>query len=166
MRLSDVYYEVEVNVSPEKAWDVLTRYGDIGDFHPSLKSSRSVDGSPVGLEMGSARQCVIPNGRKDVTLWEKVIDLKEGEKFTYDVYEWKNFPLQRMHFTFGVRERQNKTLLYQQMAYRLRPGFLSGLMKGKLRSGARDGLIGFKHFMETGEIKPDMERLKKKYREF
>ncbi|MCV0429654.1 MAG: hypothetical protein K5905_29790 [Roseibium sp.] len=47
----------------------------------------SVNSSPVRLDKGTAHQCVIPNRHKDVILWEEVIDLKNGERSTYDVYE-------------------------------------------------------------------------------
>ncbi len=164
MKLSDLYYEVEVNVPSQKAWEVLARYGDVGDFHPSLKSSRSLNGSPVTVAMGADRECTIPNGRKDIVVSEKVIDYKEGEKFTYDVYAWKNFPLRKMQNTFGVVVRAGKTIIFQRSAYRLKPGFLTGLMKGKVRSGMREVLIAYKHILETGEEKPDLKLLRKRYR--
>lgn len=47
------------------------------------------------------------------------------------------------------------------MKYRLRSGFLTGIMKGKIRGAARDTLIGYKHFMETKEPNIDIKVLRK-----
>ena len=164
MKLTEVYYEMPVDVSPQEAWAVINRYGDVGDINGVLKSSKAVNGSANEGSMGADRMCVIPNGKKDILVWEKIIDFKEGSHLTYDVYQWENFPLNKMHNTFGVKVKGGQTYIYQRSKYRLKPGFLSGIMKGKLRGGAREALTGFKHFLETGEARVDPKVLKKQYR--
>jgi len=165
MKLTEIYYEVTVNTSPQKAWEVLSSYGDVASFHTGVKSSQALNGSSTIAGPGADRECIIPNGRKDIVVHEKITDFREGESYTYDVYSWVNFPLSRMHNTFGVkRDNAGRTVIYQRTQFRLKPGFLTGIMKGKLRSGAREGLIAYKHFMETGERNADMKALKKKYK--
>jgi len=165
MKLAEVYYEIVVDVSPQKAWEVLASYGNVGDFHAGLKSSRALNGSSVAAKMGADRECTIPNGRKDIIVREKITNFEDGKSYTYDVYDWVNFPLRRMRNTFGVKVGGGgKTVLYQRTQFRLKPGFLTVILKGKLRGAARDGLIAYKHFMETGEPNVDMKSLKKKFR--
>lgn len=165
MKLTEVNYEMPVNVTAEKAWEVLASYGDVGDFHTGIKSSEALNGSPTYAEKGADRICVIPNGKKNIIIREKITDINFGNEYTYNVYDWENFPLARMHNTFGVRKNGSvNSIIYQRTLFRLKPGFLTAIMKGKLKSGARDTLIGYKHFMETGEPNVDMKILKKKYR--
>lgn len=165
MKLKTVQYEMVVNVTPQQAWEVLADYGDVASFHPQLESSRSLNGSSSKAALGCDRECVIPNGKKKVVVKEKIYDFVEGQYYTYDVYEWKNFPLNAMHNTFGVKtNREGKTIIYQITDFRLKPAFLTGFMKGKIRSSARDSLLGYKHFMETGERNANIEVLRKKYK--
>ncbi|AUP80858.1 hypothetical protein C1H87_19950 [Flavivirga eckloniae] len=82
---------------------------------------------------------------------EKIINIKDGEYYIYDVYDWEDFPLKKMNNTFGVKvNAQGKTTIYQITEYRLKPRFLTWIMKGEMRSQARTALISYKHYMETG----------------
>ena len=165
MKLMQVNYELVVNVTPEKAWNVLANYGNVGSFHSSLKSSKSINGSNNKAKMDCERECIIPNGKKEIMVREKITEIIEGQYYTYDVYEWKNFPLKKMFITYGVKtNNEGETVIYQNSEYRLNPRFLTWPMKGKLRNGARESLIAYKHYMETGEKKVDNKILKKKYK--
>lgn len=165
VKLKKVVYEMEVDATPEKAWEVLSSYGDVAHFHSQLESSKSLNGSSNKASLGCDRECVIPNGKKKIVVKEKIYDYVEGQYYTYDVYEWTNFPLHTMHNTFGVKTNpEGKTVIYQITDYRLKPAFLSGMMKGKLRNSARASLIGYKHYIETGEKNADPKELLAKYK--
>lgn len=165
MKLTKVEYEMVVNVTPQKAWEVLADYGNVAGFHSQLESSRSLNGSSSKAELGCDRECVIPDGKKKIVVKEKIYEFVEGQYYTYDVYEWTNFPLNAMHNTFGVKTNsEGKTVIYQITNYRLKPGFLTGFMKGKIRSSARTSLLGYKHYMETGEKNADPKIIKAKYK--
>ena len=70
-----------------------------------------------------------------------------------------------MHNTFEVKVNSDgKTIIYQTTKYRLKPRFLTWLMKGKLRKVSRETLIAYKHYMETGEKNVNFKILKKKYK--
>ena len=166
MKLTRVQYEMVVNTTPKKAWEILADFGNVGKFHPQLESSKSVNGSAAKAELGCDRECVITDGKKKIYVKEKIIDYVEGQYYTYDFYEWKNFPLNKSLNTFGVKMNgEGKTVIYSIINYRLKPGFLTILMKGKVRSSARESLLGYKHYLETGEIKADMKSLKERYRQ-
>ncbi len=168
IRLKIIEYEMVVNVAPEKAWEILASYGDVGTYHAGLNSSSSINGSPNEAEMDCERICYIPRTkRKEIMVKEKIIAIKEGEYYTYDVYEWENFPIKKMHNTFGVKTNdKGETVIYQITNFRMKPGFLTGLMKGRLRKGAREALISYKHYMETGEKRVALKELKKTYKAF
>lgn len=166
IKLKTIQYEVPVNVAPEKAWKIFESYGDIGTFHAGLESSSSINGSSNTAKMDCERICYIPRTKtKNIMVKEKIIDYKKGEYYTYNVYEWENFPLKKMYNTFGVKtNNKGETIIYQLTNFRLKPGFLTGMMKGKLRKGARETLLGYKHYMETGEKRVALKELKKQYK--
>lgn len=165
MKLKKVKTELVVNVPQEKAWEVLSSFGDVGSYHSGIVDSKSLNGSQNDAEFGCSRECVLSEGKKPIVVREKIIEIKEGQYFVYDVYDADNFPVTKMLVTFGTRSNaKNETVIYFENSYLLKPKFLSGLMKGKIRSGGYDALIAYKHYMETGEKNADMESLKKKYK--
>lgn len=166
MKLKTVSNEMVVFVSPEKAWSVLADFGQIGDFHTGVLSSKSLNNSPNEAGLGCERECVITEGRKPIVIKERIVEFKESQSYTYDVYEWQNFPISKMYVTFGVKTNQmGQTVIYQRNDFRLKPGFLTGIMKGKIRKGGFDSLLAYKHFMETDEKNVDIKTLKKKYKD-
>jgi hypothetical protein len=160
MKLTKLEYEVPVEVSDEKAWEVLARYADVGDFHAVVVQSSSIGDKVQGI--GAERYCELPD---KVEVWERIYEWNEGESYKYDVYKWKKFPLKKMLTTFGVRKKSTspQVWIYQAVEYRLSPGILTPIMKGKLRGALREGLIAYKHFMETGEPNADSKALLRRY---
>ncbi len=161
MKLSRVEYEVPVDVTSEKAWSILARFVDVGEFHSGVLKSKIIGEKSSGA--GASRCCELP---KNVTVYERILEWNDGQSYTYDVYEWKNFPLKKMLTTFGVQSKlpQRRTIVRQVVDYRLSPGFLTPIMKGTLRKAVRDTLLGYKHFMETGEANVDLRKLRESYR--
>lgn len=165
MKLKAVENEMIVNVSPEKAWGILADFGEIGSFHTGVLSSKSINNSGNEAVLGCERECVLTDGKKPIVIKERIIEIKDTQYYTYDVYEWENFPIAKMLVTFGVKiNDKGQTVIYQKNEFRLKPGFLTGLMKGKIRKGGRETLLAYKHFMETGEKNLDIKILKKKYK--
>ena len=160
MKLAHLEYEMPVDVSTEKAWEVLARFTDVGDFHPGVLKSMANGAKRSGLD--TDRTCELPG---KVIVHERIYEWNEGSSYRYDVYAWKKFPLKKMLTTFGVRRKAGSphVWIYQVVDYRLSPGFLTTIMKGKLRTALRDTLLGYKHFMETGEANADMKTLRKRY---
>ncbi len=160
MKLTHLEYEVPVAVSAEKAWEVLARFTDVGDFHSGVLKSAANGAKREGV--GTDRTCELPG---KVVVHERICEWNEGSSYKYDVYAWKKFPLKKMLITFGVRRKASspEVSIYQTVDYRLSPGFLTVIMKGKVRTSLRDGLLGYKHFMETGEANADMKALRKRY---
>ncbi len=164
-KLTTTAYELTVNVSPDQAWDVLNSYGDVGDFHTSVTSSKPVNDSKIEAYNGCERECTIENGKKDIVVVEKIVEYVEGQYYKYDVTKATNFPVHKFFNTFGVKQNnEGKTVIYVKSEFRLDPGFMTPLAKGKLKKGNKETLLAYKHFMETGEKNVDMKELKKKYK--
>jgi hypothetical protein len=158
MKLTRIEYEVPVNGSAEAAWKTLARYSDVAKFHPGVLESSAVGEQLHGV--GARRICLLPD---KVTVHERIVEWKEGSHYTYDVYDWKNFPLKKMLATFGVRTRGESTSIYQVVEFRLSPALLTPLLKGKLKRSVREVLLGYKHYVETSENKVDTRLLRQRY---
>ena len=166
IKLTEITDEIVVDVSPEKAWMVLNSYGDVGSYHAGVASSFSLKGSSNEAEMGGERECTIENGKKDIVVVEKIVEIVEGSHYKYEVTKSENFPIQKFYNTFGVKTNaMNQTVIFIKSQYRLDPGFLTGLAKGKLKKGNHQALISYKHYMETGEPNVDAKTLKRMYRD-
>ena len=164
VKLKNAYYELVVNASVKEAWAALAQYGNVGDFHSGVSKSHYI--SDENLEMGCERYCEIPNGKKTINIKERIVDIDQGTFYQYDVYEWENFPLKKMLVTWGVKKNEKgQTVMYNSIDYRLKPGMLTGMMRGKMKKNARDGLISYKHHIETGESNVATKELRKKYSE-
>lgn len=165
MKLIQTGYEMVVNITPEKAWETLAIYGDIATYHDGVVSSESLNDTNNIAQLGCDRICHLDNGKRKVMVKEKIIDFSEGNYYTYEVYDWENFPLKTMFNTFGVKTNSDgETVIYQTTKYRLKPRFLTWFMKGKIKSNARIAIMSYKHYMETGEKKTSVDILKKKYK--
>lgn len=163
IKLTTIKSELIVNVSKEEAWKVINSYSNVGDFHSGVTSSKAINGSPVIGEMGCERQCYIQSGKKEFTVDEKIIEFKEGSHYKYEAHS-DDFPAKAFYNTFGVTvNTSGQTIIYVKSEYRLKPGFMTGLAKGKLTAGNEDALLFYKHFMETGEKNADAQMIKEKY---
>ncbi|MFV1989660.1 MAG: SRPBCC family protein [Acidimicrobiales bacterium] len=152
IKLTTVTSEIAVDASAEAIWDALSHFGDVASFHSGVRTSTPTEGFSDVAALGTERICKVPDGKREVTLVERITDFSEGEYYRYEVYEWKNFPLQAMFFAFEIVEKgSGKRVLQLSQHYRLKPGFLTRPMKYKIRQQQRTILLGYKHYIETGE---------------
>jgi Polyketide cyclase / dehydrase and lipid transport len=150
--LTAVKSEIAIDATAGEIWDALTRFGDVSSFHAGVDLSTAGDDFGDEAALGSERTCVVKDGRRVITLHERITEYEEGECYRYEVFDWKNFPLQVMFFGFEIEEKTDggRSLSLVQN-YRLKPGVLTGLMKWKIRQQQRTILLGYKHYVETGE---------------
>lgn len=164
IKLIEISEELVVNVSPERAWEVINSYGDVGSYHSGITSSISLNGSENEGSLGCERQCTIENGKNDVVVDEKIIEYVEGSHYKYVVTRVENFPSKKFFNTFGVKTNDvGQTLIYVQTEYKMNNWFLDIMAKGNLKKGNKDALIFYKHYMETGEEKANPDTLRAKY---
>jgi len=166
MKLKNIHQEIPVNVTAEEMWKVLSHYGDVSSFHAGVEESYHVDGSINEAGMGCERVCNIIDMGLHIQLKERITELEEGKGYRYEVYEWKNFPIQKMFFGFSIlQDEQAKTWLRIDIDYRANPALLTPLMAWKMKKLAFDVLLGYKHHTETGEKKVPIKLLRKKYKQ-
>lgn len=162
-RLARVFHERVVDASPEEAWALLSDYGNVHAYAPVVTASGLLGDSPEsGLHCD--RSCSLDFQGRQVEIKERVFAWDEGSSFTYDVYEAQNFPLKKMHVTFGVRQDAlGRTVVYNIIDYRLKPGIMTGFMRRTMRRSAVTSVLSFKHYLETGEPASDAGILVDRY---
>ena len=162
-RLTRVYHERVVETSPAEAWAVLADYGGVHSYAPIVTASGLVGDSPeTGLDC--VRACDLDFQGRSVRIKERVFVWDEGRSYTYVVYDAVNFPLKKMHVTFGVRvDERGRTVLYNIIDYRLKPGFLTPVMRGQMKTSALTSVLSYKHYLETGASAPDPDTLVARY---
>ena len=165
MKLKNIHEEIKIQASPEQMWKVISQYGDVSNFHAGVVKSYKTGDSSNQASLGCERVCEIVDLGLNITLKERIVDFVEGKSYKYEVYEWKNFPLRRMLFGFTIVEiSPNQTVLAVDIEYKAKPAILTPLMAGKMRSLARDVLLGYKHYAETGEIRVPIKALRTRYK--
>ena len=152
VKLTEVKTSINIDSSSEKTWEVLSHYGDVSTFHGGVEKSVNHSGSTNKAALGAERTCDILDGKKEVVLKERITEYKEGSHYRYEVFDWKNFPLKMMFFGFSVKKiKHDRSQLHLIINYRLKPGFMTNMMKWKIRKLEREILLGYKHYIETGE---------------
>ncbi|MDA9120522.1 hypothetical protein N9J52_00650 [Flavobacteriales bacterium] len=154
------YYEYEVDKTLDEAWaEVAGNFINVGDIHKSINESHCESGDITEGE-GASRFCSINFNGKVLELKERITEVKEKEnrkEFTYEVYDNKGFPA-KVYNTWVVRVGDDgKTYLGNTFILRGNMAFLSGMMMKKLAKlgGLRNAVLGYVHYLETGEKKAD-----------
>ncbi len=164
MKLKNIHAEIKIHATPEKLWQVLSRYGDVSQFHGGVHESHSEGESKSDASLGCERVCNIVDMGLKIQLKERIVDYVEGISYRYDVYEWKNFPVQKMLFGFTILDSSaNRTTLAIDIDYLAKPAWLTLILAPKMRKLARDVLLGYKHYAETGEKRVPLKALKLRY---
>lgn len=163
MKLKRIYREISVNTTPKHLWDVIARYGDVSQFHAGVMQSYKEAGSENRASMGCERVCQVVDLGLKITLKERIVEFEEGCRYKYEVYEWKNFPIQKMFFGFTVVVHPGLTSLGIEIEYRAKPAFLTPVLAGKIKRLAHNVLLGYKNFAETGQLRVPVQELKKRY---
>lgn len=169
MKLKMIHEEMTIRASRQRLWQILQRYGDVSHFHAGVRHSQRVGTSDNLAAPGCERECHIVDMGLHITLKERIIDYQEGKSYTYEVYEWHNFPLARMELGFTLLDpagpllNENETVLAIDIAFKARPALLTPLLAGKMRRLARNVLLGYKHYAETGEQRAPLKTLQRRY---
>lgn len=161
-KVISIYHEVVVEASEEKIWKAIAHeYATIGDFHSGLISSYQVKGTP-STGIGAKRHCQID---KKMSVKEEIKIFDESKKmYSYDVYEFKKFPGRVFRYDMGVKRRGGKNYLYGRLSYRLKPGFMTGFMKGRMKKTNIENILVYKNYIENNDSsKPNAKKLRKDY---
>lgn len=152
IKLTECKTSVQIDALPEKVQEALSQYANVSNFHFGVEHSVARDDGKNKACLGAVRTCTVRDMGMKITLVERIIEYKEGQYYRYEVFKWKNFPLKVMFFAFSFKENPDGyTTLTLIQNYRLNPGFITGLMKWKIKALQRQILTGYKHYIETGE---------------
>ena len=166
MRLRAVSFETEIDADIDTVWaELADNYVNIHQIQAPITASYGLTNEPE-TGPGAVRHCDINfNGRK-VAIKERItdwIDRPDHKEYTYDVYETKGFPA-RVFNTWRVRVGSDgKTYLANVFYYRMQPAVMTRFMTGQMRRAARNGVLGYKHFLETGQRKTDHKEIVAQY---
>lgn len=164
MKLKKISQSTHINTSADNLWSVLLQFGDVSQFHAGVNSSCKETGSENQASLGTERTCKVVDLGLKITLKERIVDFVEGKSYRYEVYEWKNFPIQKMYFAFTILESDDEgSQLELAIEYKAKPAVLTPLMAGKIRKMISEILLGYKHFAETGEKRVPIKQLKNRY---
>lgn len=165
-----LYYEHVVDKTPEEVWEeVAMNYTKVARVSKAITGSHC-ESEGVTSGLGSKRYCAIDFGKKKVEVKEEVVDYKISDKrneFTYVVYESKGFPAE-VYNTWVVRVGDDgKTYLGTAFIMRANMSFMTGMLAKKLlkQGGVKNGVLSYKHYLETGEGNVDGVKLAEMYPE-
>lgn len=165
MELKQIHEDILIDVDADKMWSVLSQYGDVSQFHAGVAESYKEPGSDNTASLGCERVCNIIDLGLHITLKERILEFVEGRSYKYEVYEWKNFPIRKMFFGFTIYpQSDHQTALAINIEYKAKPAILTPILAGKMRRLARNVLLGYKHFTETGERRVPIKSLIKRYK--
>jgi hypothetical protein len=163
-----LYEEVTIDKSINEVWnEVAGNFINVGEIAKSINSSHCESGD-ITEGLGAARYCSIDFQGKTVEIKERIIDFRDcgdNREFTYDVYETKGFPA-KVYNTWVVRKGEDgKTYLGTVFIFRANLAFMTGMMGRKLTKlgGLRNGILAYKHYLETGEKNVDPKKLNELY---
>lgn len=165
-RFRAVDFETVVDVDIDTAWAELAgNYVDVQQIQAPIVASYGLPGEPE-TGPGAVRHCDIDFNGRDVAIKERIIDwidTPRHKEYTYDVYETKGFPA-RVFNTWSVRVGPDgRTHLRNVFYFRMKPAVMTRPSTGKIRTAARNGVLGYKHFLETGERRVDAKTLATRY---
>jgi len=128
----------------EKVWQtVAVGFGNVADYNPGIKASNFDSITKEGI--GTRRHCDTKDGGY---LKEEIIKWNESNFFKLKLID-TSFPISLIESKFSFSNEGNHTKLTQEFWYRMKPpmGWLSGLMKGKMRKTLENGLEGLDYFL-------------------
>ena len=136
-----IYIKVEKTIDHplELIWKTVAQgVGIVADYNPAIKASKF--DSDVKSGVGTKRHCDFePKGY----IKEEIIEWNDMESFKLKFTE-SSVPMSFLESKFSFARENGKTKITQEFWYRMKPpmGWLSGLMKGKMKKTLMDGLNG------------------------
>lgn len=141
-----IYLQVEKEIkhSPERVWETVAMdFGGVSKYNPEIKSSQF--DSDIKMGVGAQRHCDFP---KTGYIKEEITEWDEGKSFKLKFIE-SSIPMAKLESKFTFSPSENGTLIRQEFWYRMKApmGWLSGMMKGKMRSTLENGLNGLENYL-------------------
>ncbi len=147
-----IYIKVnkKYNHSSDKIWGAIAMdFGNSSSYNPDIKNSYLE--SDIKSGKGTKRHCDFhPKGY----IKEEIIDWKDNEYFELEMLD-SSFPMGFFKSKFSFSGNNETCEVTQEFWYRVKfpMGWISGLMKNKMKNALINGLDGFeKHFDSKNQI--------------
>lgn len=159
-------YETAVQADLDTVWaELADNYVDVQNVQPAIVASYGLTDEPE-VGPGAVRHCDIDFNGRDVAIKERIIDWIEQpdhKEYTYDVYETKGFPA-RVFNTWSVRLGPGgETLLRNVFYFRMKPAIMTRFSVGQITKAARNGVLGYAYYLETGAAAPSPAAIDERY---
>jgi len=143
-----IYIKVEktINQPITTVWKTIAvSFGSVANYNPEIKTSNF--DSEIKEGIGTKRHC---NTKDGGFLKEEIIEWNSNKDFKLKLTE-SSFPMAMVESKFSFRENGDSTKITQEFWYRMKSpmGFLSGLMKGKMKKTLESGLNGLEEYLTT-----------------
>ncbi len=143
-----IYIKVEkdINKSLDQVWNqVALGFGNVADYNPSIKTSRYESDSKSGV--GTIRHCDFTSKGY---IKEEIFEWNDKKSFKLRFIE-SSVPMGLLESKFSFIKKNGGTTITQEFWYRMKPpmGWLSGLMKSKMRKTLVDGLNGLEKYLNN-----------------
>lgn len=145
-----IYDEVEIEESSEFVWDkIAIEFANLGDFHPEMDYSFSVDKS-LRYGLHAWRHCQID----DVNfIRESIVEWDENKKvYTYRLEKSEGLCLKVKQCDFGVKIRNGKTYIFHKTNYRMKTKIKTRRMKKKMERENLNLLLMYKSEIENSKL--------------
>ncbi len=159
--------ESNINAPADKVWAVVGEdFGGIANSHPKIVSSNYIQGTLKSGE-GAERLCNF-NEKGTKYLKEKQVGF-DAKNYTVkvQVFHTNGIPMEP-EYTFAVYKvvpiDAGSCKFVMEMNYRTKPGFMGGIVKGKIKKTIADYALAIEYHVLTGENvnKDNFKALRKK----
>ncbi|RED97057.1 SRPBCC family protein [Marinoscillum furvescens] len=143
-----VHLQVSKTISAplNKVWHtVALGFGNVADYNPAIASSHLESDTTSGV--GMIRHCNFP---KSGYIKEEIIDWQELKAFKLRFIE-SSVPMATLESKFTFEEEEGATRVVQDFWFRMKApiGWLSPLMKGKMKQTLITGLEGLQKHLSN-----------------
>lgn len=153
--------EILIDASAIQVWNVLSRYQDVGEFHPLIEESVALGKNSSELEVGLQREIMVPRGMINTIYKEEVKSFVPNKTLVLSVFGAENTPVQKMKIRYEIIPRgQDRTLLRRTSAYYLKSSWLNHRWKHRLEEANFEDLLAYKYYIETAGLKAEAKSLK------
>ena len=150
--ITTITAETTINAPKSEVWAVSSHIGAIANFHPLVKSSKTL--TPYGGGLGARRYCeLLPLGAME----EEVVEWQEGQSFIMEVVGGKLLPPYKfMRGLIQLEEDDGQSRVRFSFSYQLKFGLLGRLLnhlmiKGEFKKAPPQYVEGLKKYMELGQ---------------
>ena len=154
--MTTLNFDMILDVNKGEAWKVIADFAGISVFHPAVPKSYAINQSERS-GLGAERRCELSNdGKKYID--ERIIRFVDGKEYDVVIYGGNQMPpVNNLIVTIGIQELANKHIrVYLQANYQPKYGPIGTVMnlmmiKPFLSKAMNGILLGFKHYMESGQ---------------